>query len=160
LAQHCAALALAKCLTKYEEILHAFSDVAESLEESDERQWRRIKDIEGEVRRKVPDFQVIAAFSQQKPGDLSMLQPGVILPVNPQYNTQRIALLSESVLRLLWLYHARLPSLVAEVQFDVGKLLSSSFGTPKTYLANGKQGEDPGGLHRLRQPHVLRLLKE
>lgn len=160
LVQHCCALALAKCLDKYQAMMQVFDDVSKSLEEGEEGQWKkRSKDIEREVRKRVPEFQVVVAFSQQKLNDVSSLQSGTIATDSPQYNPQRTALLSESALRLLWLYHAYLPSLVAEARFDVGKLLSSFLDAPKTTSVEG-QKEDIGGLHILRQLHVLRLLKE
>jgi nucleolar pre-ribosomal-associated protein 1 len=161
LAQHCTALALAKCLRKYGEILRAFEEIAKSLEEDDEGQWkRRIQDIEKEARRRVPDFQVVVAFAQQKVSDISALQSGTTLSGNLVYNPQRLALLSECALRLLWLYHGCLPSLVGEARFDVGKLLSNFLGTPKTTTVENEEGQNTGGLHILRQLHVLRLLKE
>ncbi|RDB20241.1 Uncharacterized protein C14G10.02 [Hypsizygus marmoreus] len=149
LVQHCTALALAKCLTKYEEVLNRFHDIETMLEENEaDGQWcKRRRDIEREARRRVPDFQVIVAFSQQKFTD----------PVtNP--NPTKAALLSESAQRLLWIYHRCLPSVVAEARFDVGKLLQS-FSEIK--VAKSDEPLDPAmRLGVVRQLHILRLLKD
>jgi nucleolar pre-ribosomal-associated protein 1 len=161
LVQHSAAIALAKCLGKYEEILQSFGKIAKSLEEDVEGQWtRRVRDIEKEARRRVPDFQVVVAFAQQKLGDVSALQSGKTPLDSRLYNPQKSALLSECALRLLWLYHGCLPLLVSEARFDVGKLLSSFLNTPKTTTIQVEEGQDVRGLHTLRQLHILRLLKE
>ena len=159
LVQHCSALALTKCLTKYDRILQAFRDIAIALEENEEEgQWfKRIKDLEKEVRRRVPEFQVVVAYSQHALGH------DIATPANTQSmgtsNTTKAALLSESAQRLLWMYHHCLPALVAEARFDVGKLLQGF-----TEVASDEDGEETTEagkrLDRVRRLHVLRLLKE
>ncbi|KAI0269360.1 ribosome 60S biogenesis N-terminal-domain-containing protein [Gloeopeniophorella convolvens] len=157
LVQHCTAQALAKCLTKYSEVLKVMQKAGNVLEEDEDcGQWKkRRSDLEREARRRVPDFQVIIALSQ-KVNDPTP-------PTTKEENAQpvpvdevRTAMLAESLTRLLWLYHLCFPLLVAEARFDVGKLLLNSFEeTGQDDAANRTLGLDT-----LRRLHVLRLLKE
>ena len=152
LVQHCTAIALAKCLAKFEEVVRLFQEIEEILGEDEaEGQWRRRRrDIEREARKRVPDFQVVVAFSQQKIGDGQTAPP----------NLTKAALLSEAAQRLLWMYHQCLPSVVAEARFDVGKVLQNF----SLEMAVDVQQDESLGvatkLHMVRQLHVLRLLKE
>lgn len=159
LVQHCSALALSRCLVKYQLVDAQFRRVSEALQESEtEGQWaRRRRELEREVRRSVPDFQVVVAFSQQK-------QPA---SAQNEVNDTKAALLAESAQRLLWLYHRCLPAVVAEARFDVGKLL-------QTFVVKDKDGTGPGSdesetddasdaasrLYRAQQLHVLSLLQD
>jgi nucleolar pre-ribosomal-associated protein 1 len=149
LVQHCTAIALAKCLAKYEDVVRLFREIEDILGEDEaEGQWnKRRRDIEREVRRRVPDFQVVVAFSQQKPGD------------GPP-NLTKVALLSEASQRLLWMYHRCLPSVVAEVRFDVGKLLQNFALDIQSATDESGQVGAADKLHMVRQLHVLRLLKD
>ncbi|THV01983.1 hypothetical protein K435DRAFT_717738 [Dendrothele bispora CBS 962.96] len=145
LVMHCTALALSKCLLKYQHVRQLFREIAESLQETEQDgQWRkRLKDLEREVRRRVPDFQVVLAF-------LHHAEEGA-----------KNALLGESAHRLLWLYHSCLPEMVAGTKFDVGKLLSSvetandgarmREGNSESWLPSDK-------LHDVKQLHILKLL--
>lgn len=155
LVQHCTALALAKCLLKYRAVLHQFRDIAGALEENAndetgrEGQWsRRARELRKELRKRVPDFQVIIAFAQQK-----------------AVNRTKAALLAESANRLLWLYHCCLPEVVAEARFDVGKLLMTLADPTSTTDSSEENGEDKGEttaprkLHAVSQLHVYRLLE-
>jgi nucleolar pre-ribosomal-associated protein 1 len=152
LVQHCTAIALAKCLAKYEEVVRLFQEIEEVLGEDEaEGQWnKRRKDIERETRRRVPDFQVVVAFSQQKPGDAQTDSP----------NLTKGALLLEAAQRLLWMYHRCLTSVVAEVRFDVGKLLQNFSLEIRSATAESGQVSAADKLHMVRQLHVLRLLKD
>ncbi|KAI0052681.1 hypothetical protein FA95DRAFT_1483272 [Auriscalpium vulgare] len=153
LVQHCTSQALAKCLTKYATVLELLEKVEHGLEEDDQSgQWRnRRRELEREVRKRVPEFAVVVALSQQH-----QKQEGSSGgPIMPESNRAITAMLAESSTRLLWLYHRCLPSLVAEARFDVGKLLHS-FSVPSVV---GEAGSLLG-LRTLRQLHVLRLLKE
>ncbi|PIL36537.1 hypothetical protein GSI_00226 [Ganoderma sinense ZZ0214-1] len=152
LVQHASALALAKCLSKYQSVMQAFEEVQTALEEDDEEGlWaRRRREVEREVRKRLPEFQVIVGFSQRT-NEGSSLPTGQASP-----NTIRISLLSESAHRLLWLYHRLLPSVVAEARFDAGKLLQAI----EDMLAQGIAVGSTVGLDTLRQLHVLRLLRE
>ncbi|KIM48447.1 hypothetical protein M413DRAFT_16355 [Hebeloma cylindrosporum] len=154
LVQHCTALALNRCLVKYGAVIEHFQKIAGALEEDvEEGQWyKRCRDLEREVRRRVPEFQVVVAFSQQK----------VRSAPNAQVNEAKVALLSESAQRLLWLYHKCLPSLVAEARFDVGKLLQT-FSQDSDVVPGAVHEEDlpdaASRLYRVQKLHVLRLLK-
>jgi nucleolar pre-ribosomal-associated protein 1 len=158
LVQHCTALALAKCLSKYSEVLKVMRRVESELEEAESNgQWkRRRNELELEARRRVPDFQVVIAFSH-KAGEGTQSAPQDADATITPAGKVRMAMLAESSTRLLWLYHLCFPSLVAEVRFDVGKLLQNSFD--HEVGANDIAGAT-SGLDTLRRLHVLRLLRE
>ncbi|KAG5640903.1 hypothetical protein DXG03_006683 [Asterophora parasitica] len=157
LVQHCAAIALAKCLAKYEQTISVFRTIEHTLEENEaDGQWcKRRRDIEREARRRVPEFQVIVAFSQQK-FDAVPTAPGA--PTTPP-NPTRGALLAESAQRLLWMYQRCLPLVVAEARFDVGKLLQA-FSTEVETAKSPESSDSAKRLHVVKQLHVLRLLKD
>ncbi|KAI0333443.1 hypothetical protein GY45DRAFT_306027 [Cubamyces sp. BRFM 1775] len=169
LVQHVTALTLAKCLSKYEQVVRAFQEVERALEEDEEEGlWaRRRREIEREVRKRVPDFQVIVGFSQRMNEATTALdaqgneksekaQGGKDKQKERAPNPTRSALLTESAHRLLWLYHRLLPSVVAEARFDAGKLLQAI----EDMLLQASVGSTTAGLDTLRQLHVLRLLRE
>ena len=126
-------------MIKYEAVLYTFRTIEAALEEDDDHgQWSgRRREVEQEVRRRVPDFQVVVAFSH-RPASVP--------------NLVKATLLAESAQRLLWMYHQCLPLLVAEARFDVGKLLHN-------FTETGDKGVSDG-LRTVQQLHVLRLLKE
>ena len=159
LVQHCTALALIKCLMKYRAVVQALQTVEETLNEGENGRWSaRRTELEREVRRRVPDLQVVLAFAQQKGHDI--LQAPAVL-ANAADATQlvptnhaRNALLIECAERLLWLYHQLLPNLVSEARFDAGKLLQT------TYAAESAEANTvTAGVDTLRHLHVLRLLR-
>lgn len=160
LVQHASALALAKCLLKYEQVVRAFQEVERALEEDeDEGLWaRRRREVEREVRKRVPDFQVVVGFSQRlnDVGSPVTDAQGKEKQRERAPNPTRTALLTESSHRLLWLYHRLLPSVVAEARFDAGKLLQAI----EEMLLQTSSGSSTAGLDTLRQLHVLRLLRE
>jgi nucleolar pre-ribosomal-associated protein 1 len=119
--------------------------IERELEEGEsDGQWKkRRNELELEARRRVPDFQVIISLSQKASEETP--------------NKVRTAMLAESSTRLLWLYHLCFPSLVAEVRFDVGKLLQSSFDNE---VGTDDIAGPTSGLDTLRRLHVLRLLRE
>ncbi|KAG2124689.1 ribosome 60S biogenesis N-terminal-domain-containing protein [Suillus clintonianus] len=142
LVQHCTALALARCLTKLSCVFRALQDVESALEEDETGQWtRRHREVEREARRRVPEFQVVVAFSQMKVDAREV----------------KLALLGESAQRLLWLYHLCFPQMVAEARFDVGKLLQGLVDASQDTV---REAGSVCGLHGLKQLHVLRLLQE
>ncbi|KAH9180077.1 ribosome 60S biogenesis N-terminal-domain-containing protein [Lactarius sanguifluus] len=159
LVQHCTALALGKCLSKYSELLRVMRKVESVLEEDEHSgQWKKRRhELEREARRRVPDFQVVIAFSQ-KAGEQVDIQStsSDVAARNTPPNKVRAAMLAESSTRLLWLYHLCFPSVVAEARFDVGKTLQNSFGEVGADSVVGPTS----GLDTLRRLHVLRLLKE
>ncbi|EEB91306.1 hypothetical protein MPER_10353, partial [Moniliophthora perniciosa FA553] len=171
LVQLCTAQAVCKCLVKYGQVRDAMSRVADALEENpadhqfavdedlNRGQWRkRLLDLDREVRRKVPDFQVVISFV----GRVEALERSM-----PEDNSSSVAgketkviLLSEVAHRLLWLYQQCLPEVSGEARFDVGKLLA----TVDASLASAAEGnEGTAGSHNLeaaKHIHVLRLLTE
>jgi nucleolar pre-ribosomal-associated protein 1 len=153
LVQHCTALALAKCLVKFQAVDAELRKVAFALEEDEEDgQWsRRRKELARDVRRRVPDFQVVVAFSHQKQSDV----PG---GSTLQSNSTKTALLAESAQRLLWLYHRSLPSIVAEARFEFGKLLQTFTTTEGGSL--DQVADTASRLYRVQQLHILKLLNE
>ncbi|CCM00519.1 uncharacterized protein FIBRA_02553 [Fibroporia radiculosa] len=167
LVRHCSALALAKCLLKYQAVVGSLEVVGEALEEDEEGLWHtRRRELEREVRRRVPDFQVIVAFSQRS-NEAASTTPSVSnsdtlesikLPAKQATNDTQSALLSESAQRLLWLYHRSLPMLVAEARFDVGKLLAGF--QHGNWSINASGSSTILGFDALRQLHTLRLLGE
>ena len=158
LVQHCTALALAKCLVKYGEVIKSMNIAIDALEEDEEEgQWsRRRREVEREVARRVPEFQVVVAFGQQKTTELHAAS-SADEAAKDQGTLTKATLLAESAQRLLWLYHEHLPLLVAETRFDVAKLLQGiEEGMSET---EGLTIPHPG-LVALRQLHILRLLRE
>ncbi|KLO07343.1 hypothetical protein SCHPADRAFT_652933 [Schizopora paradoxa] len=142
LVQHATAVALAKCLQKCEAVLTALHKVHVALEEDEfSGQWsKRHQEVQSEVRKRLPDFQVIIAFSQQKaPVDVN----------GDGASSAKQGLLAEVSQRLLWLYHHCVPSMVAEVNFEAGKSLQGLW-----------QRSNESGLSVVQQLLVLRMLGE
>ncbi|KIJ29718.1 hypothetical protein M422DRAFT_268847, partial [Sphaerobolus stellatus SS14] len=160
LVQHSTALPLSKCLAKLDCILSISRETASKLEEDEENgQWlKRIRELEAEAEKRVPEFTVIVGMVQQKPAG----------PTN-ESQAIKMALLTEAGLRLLWFYHKLFPRLVSSVKFDAGKLLLNVFD-PSVSLSEDESmdvdkdantlQENSNGMDVLRQLHVLRLLKE
>lgn len=144
LVQYCTGLALTKCLVKYQALDGQLREVALALEEDEEEgQWsKRRRELAREVRRRVPDFQVVIAYSHQK---------------DSQSNPTKTALLVESAQRLLWLYHRSLPSILAEAHFEFGKLLQAF--TTEGGLSD-QTADTASRLSRVQQLHLLSLLNE
>ena len=164
LVQHNTALALSKCLIKFQAVLAEISKISSALEESQEDgQWaKREREVAREVRKRVPEFQVLVAFSQvqqQKPVEpLTTASSSEKVPIGISApNPAKTALLSEASLRLLWLYHKCFPAMVAEAKFDVGKLLQA-FVDDET--AADDATDTSKRFRQLQQLHTLNLLKE
>lgn len=146
-----------KCLRKYDTVVTAFQGIADTLEEEEDGQWRQaVRALEAETRKRIPEFQVIIAFSQQKSDGTRDRNPSDGRTVSATLRPLAVSIISESALRILWLYHKCLPSLVAEARFDSGKLLSSFLG----HWGGEVLGHTVDGWDMLRRLHVLRLLKE
>lgn len=156
LVQHCTALTLIKSLCKLEAVLEKFREVAGVLEEDEEEgQWlKRCRDLEKEIRKRIPEFMVIVAFEHQTQQALQTQEASNSL----QTNMTRNALLAESAKRLLWLYQRCLPALVAEARFDVGKLLNAFAAAEDDDNENRCSAVEK--LHRAQQLHILRLLTD
>lgn len=158
LIRHCTALALSKCLAKFEKVLYLFRENAAKLQEKEkDGQWfKLLQELQSEIEKRVPEFTVVVGMVQQKSTGSSNNE-----------HAMKVALLTESGLRLSWLYHKLLPRLISSVKFDAGKLLLN-VSNPSDVTA--EEGDaDKGtisiqvgnkGLDTLRQLHVLRLLKE
>ncbi|TDL17669.1 hypothetical protein BD410DRAFT_754176 [Rickenella mellea] len=159
LVQHGTAVALTKCLCKFEEVVDRFRTIRNALEEDESNgQWaKRINEVEQEVRKRLPDFQVIVAFSQQKP---TVLPESSSTPASISTQMAKTLLLSEVAQRLLWLYHRCVPTLVAEARFDAGKALQTFVDQLDERAESGAETISVADLERLRQLHVLRMLRE
>ncbi|KAJ3506576.1 hypothetical protein NLJ89_g6794 [Agrocybe chaxingu] len=166
LVQHCTALALARCLLKYKKVKEAWDQVRTALGEDDgpasEGLWtKRWKEVEREVRRRVPEVQVVLSFQ-------FAAQQGMKDGKEAATDETQNALLVESSQRVLWLYHRCLPALVMEARFEVGKLLGTftkSRSTKDNHVDDQETDreieESPAArLYRVQQLHVLRLLRD
>ncbi|KAK7440039.1 hypothetical protein VKT23_017290 [Stygiomarasmius scandens] len=177
LVMHCTALALSKCLIKYQRVREVFRKIADSLQEVEqdaftffgeedegkEGQWRkRLRDIEREVRRRVPDFQVVVAFLHRaedgQKGETGKEKGKEKEQMSVKPNASRKALLGEVAHRLLWLYQSCLPDTVAEARFDVGKLLGSIEVSKGLVEEMGGSQQPSDRMHGVKQLHILRLL--
>ncbi|CAK5281477.1 unnamed protein product [Mycena citricolor] len=138
LVQHCTALALCKCLGKYRAVLDDFRIIQNALKEDvSDGQWSKMqRDLEKEIRHRVPEFQVVLAYATGKTD-----------------NDAKAALLAESAQRLLWMYHSCLPSLVSETRFDVGKMVQN-------LSSQTQSSASAEGLNPVRRLHVIRLLRD
>lgn len=144
-----------KCLQKYASVLKNLEQVESALEVKGTGVglWgKRRREVEKEVRKRVPEFQVILGFCQQKV---------VSAPKTQASSPLRTALLQESAQRLLLLYHKYLPEVVAEARFDVGKVLAS-FDVSVVDDADEDSGipEAAKKFHLIQRLHVFRTLKE
>ncbi|KAF5363710.1 hypothetical protein D9756_001121 [Leucocoprinus leucothites] len=164
LVQHCTALTLAKCLMKYAEVLEVFCELESALEVSDTEDglWaKRRREVEKEIRRRVPEFQVILGFSQQKPVPTSQTAASDAQASISAPNLVRFALLQESAQRLLFLYHKYLPEVVAEARFDVGKaLVNFDAAVVDDEDEDDSTPQSAKKLHLVQRLHILRTLKE
>jgi hypothetical protein len=162
LVRHTTATTLSRCLTKLRTVLDTFRRVALELEEGETGLWTaRRKELEREMRQRVPDVTTVVDFAM----DVSKVADG---GASVEHAAQA-AVLTESALRLLGLYQATLPGLIAEeARFDVGKLLlpsASGKGKSKEDLDASDDGwgfakSSLEGVAALSQLHVLRLLGE
>lgn len=148
LVQHQAGITLAQCLQKCQAVFDTFRGIEQALEEDGaEGQWaRRRQEVEREVRKRVPEFQVIIAFSSANRLEHNPNNPLAI----------KMVMMSELSQRLLWLYHHCLPSLVSEARYDIGKSLQCLIGSEDM----GDLSPAVKGFVHLEQLHVLRMLKE
>ncbi|ESK84671.1 nucleolus protein [Moniliophthora roreri MCA 2997] len=171
LVQLCTAQAVCKCLVKYGQVRDAMSRVADALEEEsadhpfavdedlNRGQWRkRLLDLDREVRRKVPDFQVVISFvGRVEALERSMFDDNQSSVAGKE---AKVALLSEVAHRLLWLYQRCLPEVSGEARFDVGKLLTSVDTSLASTAAKNEGAAGPHNLEAVKHIHVLRLLTE
>lgn len=161
LVQRSTAMCLGATLEKYERVLQYFRKIEAALEEDEESgQWKqRRREVEKEFRRKVPNFEVIVAFSQQ---NFTTSQRRADIDMNTPAQMLRNAMVTEIALRLMWDYHRSLPDLPAEARYDVGKLLlSDSVERQFSSAAETFKGKDleMAGFDSLSLVHVLRILQ-
>jgi nucleolar pre-ribosomal-associated protein 1 len=137
-------------------VLEKFREIAGALEEDEEDgQWlKRCRELEKEVRKKIPEFMVVVAFGHQTQR-APQIQEGLSCS---QANKTKNALLTESAQRLLWLYQRCLPAVVAEARFDVGKVLHT-FATAAEDDEKEEGSDAVERLYRVQQLHILRLLR-
>ncbi|GJJ15662.1 hypothetical protein Clacol_009940 [Clathrus columnatus] len=139
LVQLLTGLTLTKCLIKLDTVLSIFKDNSLKLEEDDASgKWlRRAQEVQKEAERRVPDVMVIIGIIQR----------------TQALNNPSATLLSECVLRLLWLYQKLFPRSLLEIKFDTGKLLETVV-EPLRAAAPGRRNNI---LHQL---HILRFLTD
>ncbi|QRW12827.1 nucleolar pre-ribosomal-associated protein 1 [Ceratobasidium sp. AG-Ba] len=136
LVQHTTIRLLTRCLLKLLATLDSFPP-----------EWTtRAAEVTDAVRRRMPEVGVVVGIAQEAVKALG--QEG------DRAQEIKHELLAEGALRLLWLYSLVLPGAMAEVRFDIGKLLQ------ETELEVEKEGENRNGMRVMCQIHVLRLLGE
>ncbi|KAG8735771.1 hypothetical protein FRC10_010167, partial [Ceratobasidium sp. 414] len=135
LVQHTTIRLLTQCLLKLSTVLESFPSG-----------WAtRATEVVDAVRRRIPEVGVVVGVAQEA---VKALVEG-----EGERTEARRDLLAEGALRLLWLYARVLPGAIAEVRFDVGKLLQ------ETEVGEGEDGER-NGMRVMCQIHVLRVLGE
>ncbi|KAG8812996.1 hypothetical protein FRC17_001713, partial [Serendipita sp. 399] len=126
LVQHHTATCLARCLEKYDAVRQSYEAVALALEEERSGNWTsRVRELEAELRKRVPTFEVIVGFVQQKS---TSSESGPQNTIEPDGKILQSLMVSEAALRLMLLYHKVLSDLPADARYDVGKLLSTGVG--------------------------------
>ncbi len=131
LVQHLTALTIARSLQKMVAIRRLFADLqngADSSTVADARQtddsWAdTMRDLEMELRKRLPEIAVVVAFAQKSASAQAM---HMAAPEADSEAAAQAELLTESALRLFGLYQHSLPGSAQEVRFDAGKLLVSS----------------------------------
>ncbi|CAE6338620.1 unnamed protein product [Rhizoctonia solani] len=142
LVQHTTIRLITQCLLKLSNVLEAFPPG-----------WsERTAEIVDAVRKRVPEFGVVAGIAQEASKALQKSEDTIM----DSETRARQLLLAEGSLRLTWLYARVLPGTMAETRFDVGKLLQETeIEAPEDSQTNGI-----GGLRVMCQIHMLRLLGE
>lgn len=159
LVQHTTALCLAQSLIKFKAACEALRAAESSLEETGGMgQWnRRRTELEAEVKRRVPHFEVIVAFCQRK---MSSSDWGSDMTAESPQKRTNVSMVAESALRLMWLYHDALPSIPAEARYDVGRLLATGIGKQLIGFTTSLHHVNDGtGFDTLSQLHLLQLLQ-
>ncbi|PVF98589.1 hypothetical protein CPB86DRAFT_704949 [Serendipita vermifera] len=165
LVQRNTALCLAQVLEKYAIALEHLKLAEKTLEEeADSGNWAsRRRELEREMRKRVPNFEVIVAFLQQK---ISSAEWGTDPHSEPADRALRNAMVTESALRVMWLYHRSLPDIPTEARYDVGKLLDSAvlkrflFSLTKINEKLDEEAEQSiPGFDAVSVLHILRLLE-
>ena len=131
-------------MRKYESICERFRLIGDALgENGNEGQWiRRSVEVRNELRRRIPEFQVIIAFANSCKSESN--------------SPTKLVMLSEISQRLVLLYQRVVPSLYAEARYDIGKSLQI-IEEPKDSATVSSHSQ---GLYVLQEIHVLRMIKE
>ncbi|KAJ2932530.1 hypothetical protein H1R20_g4543, partial [Candolleomyces eurysporus] len=176
LVQHTTALVLIRCLEKMGRVREAMEGVSKALgegaddlfvwglddganaddlgpsyrKESKEGLWaRRQKEVVKEVRKRVPEFQVVLAFCTAHLKTSTTTATSADVQQEESEGEQiKKALMAECAMRLLWMYQKALPEVVEEARFDVGKVLVGFDVTLGLYNGDdesGQQGEGDEG---------------
>ncbi|WVR03656.1 hypothetical protein IAU60_000651 [Kwoniella sp. DSM 27419] len=192
LVQHVTAITLARGLQKLATVQELFQQIEKEVgtepSTSQENPWtRRKRELELEVRKRIPELSVIIAFAQKAatmgPAEEAETEAEIALAA-------KSAMLTEVALRIFGLCNKTLPSMASEMKFDPGRLLVSassasaerrarrearegsvvsdsgsvaSVGTMGTAGMGGGFGQARGdveGFEALSQLHVLQLLGE
>ncbi|KAJ2930741.1 hypothetical protein H1R20_g6371, partial [Candolleomyces eurysporus] len=114
--------------------------------ESKEGLWaRRQKEVVKEVRKRVPEFQVVLAFCTAHLKTSTTTTTSADVQQEESEGEQiKKALLAECAMRLLWMYQKALPEVVEEARFDAGKVLVGfdvTLGLSDGDDESGQQGE-------------------
>lgn len=169
LVQHTTALGLIRCLDKLRKVREAMEGVSRALGEGEglsaeyteegageagfggvkEGLWaKRAKEVVKEIRRRVPEFQVVLAFCTahlKTSAPVSSAASAVKEDASEGEQIKR-ALMAECAMRLLWMYQEALPEVVDEARFDMGKVLIGFdvAGLPPAEAEDDSQGEEKG----------------
>ncbi|KAG8860187.1 hypothetical protein FRB91_004580 [Serendipita sp. 411] len=159
LVQYHTATCLTRCLQKYNAVRKSYKTVALALEEESSGNWTtRINELETEVKRRIPTFEVIVGFVQQK-----CISPELSSQDSAHLSDQslRSLMIAGSALRLMLLYHKVLPDLPADARYDVGKLLLTGIGKRVLSFSTASDisPEDTVGFKVLCHLHILDLLQ-
>lgn len=146
LIQHLCALTLARSLQKLAAVQALFTRLGKELEaemagesRADNSWFARLRELELEMRKRVPDVPVIVTFAQRSAASQALQAS---LEDGDQASKAKAELLTESALRLFHLYYETLPTMAAELKFDVGKLLVSSSNAKQEaeFRKNSREG--------------------
>nr|XP_019014593.1 uncharacterized protein I206_00676 [Kwoniella pini CBS 10737]OCF53374.1 hypothetical protein I206_00676 [Kwoniella pini CBS 10737] len=162
LVQHVTAITLARGLQKLSLVQDLLLTIEKEVEAtpstSQENPWIRArKDLEMEARKRIPELSVIIAFAQKA---------ATMAPPEPETDAElalasKSAMLTEIALRIFGLCNKTIPSLAAEMKFDVGRLLvsASSASAERRARRDAREGSVIS-FEALSQLHVLQLLGE
>lgn len=127
IVQHMTAVTLSRALAKLGQVQELFSFIESELYPNGQpdNPWaRRQRELEMEVRKRLPELAVIVAFAQ-KSAQLAPAEPDPDSEEDRALVTKS-AMLTELALRIFSLCNRTLPSMASELKFDVGRLLVSS----------------------------------
>ncbi|OXG21306.1 nucleolar pre-ribosomal-associated protein 1 [Cryptococcus neoformans Tu259-1] len=127
IVQHMTAITLSRALAKLGQVQELFSFIETELYPNGQpdNPWaRRQRELEMEVRKRLPELAVIVAFAQ-KSAQLAPAEPDPDSEEDRALVTKS-AMLTELALRIFSLCNRILPSMASELKFDVGRLLVSS----------------------------------